>query len=320
MCTQSNLKKRPRKTLADTHGDILREMYLDKKMSINAIAAELGKKHHTVSSALKKLKIPLRSLSESRRLQFIGKTLADTHGKKICEMYEKKRMGTGLIAKKFGIAKSTVIYILKAKGVVMREQSEAIACQWEHDDGTRRNQMRQRMKTIQPLASKALLGTKRPDASVRMSDPTKNPAKNPEYQRKATRKRMETMKRLGYPDKTFHGGMREDLGIAVRSSWEANFARILNHLSIPWQYEPRSFPLDADGNKTYTPDFFLPNQNCYVEIKGRWIGDAKEKFLQFKEMYPDIKIVLINSNNYKYLVKYFEHLPNFEKKGKKRKK
>lgn len=37
-------------------------------------------------------------------------------------------------------------------------------------------------------------------------------------------------------------GYREDLGINLRSNWEANFARILNAYKIKFEFEPTVFP------------------------------------------------------------------------------
>ena len=51
---------------------------------------------------------------------------------------------------------------------------------------------------------------------------------------------------------------------------ELECARILDWYGIPWEYEPRSFVLerDAEGRVTsaFTPDFYLPEQNLYVEV------------------------------------------------------
>ena len=58
---------------------------------------------------------------------------------------------------------------------------------------------------------------------------------------------------------------------------EEMFANLLDFYRIPWDYEPRSFPLqwDKDGNvvEAFTPDFYLPEFDLYVELttmKDRW--------------------------------------------------
>ena len=51
---------------------------------------------------------------------------------------------------------------------------------------------------------------------------------------------------------------------------EGIFARILDFYGILWQYEPRTFALEWDDegkvSLAFTPDFFLPEQNLYVEL------------------------------------------------------
>ena len=58
--------------------------------------------------------------------------------------------------------------------------------------------------------------------------------------------------------------------VAFAHDSEAEFARILDFYHINWQYEPRSFVLerDADGNvlKCFTPDFYLPDHDLFIEI------------------------------------------------------
>ena len=51
---------------------------------------------------------------------------------------------------------------------------------------------------------------------------------------------------------------------------ELECAKILDYYGVPWAYEPRTFVLeeDADGRvlEAFTPDFYLPEQDLYVEI------------------------------------------------------
>lgn len=61
-------------------------------------------------------------------------------------------------------------------------------------------------------------------------------------------------------------GYREDIGHFVRSTWEANFARILNFLNVKYEYEYRQFDLGELG--VYLPDFYIPELLLFIEIKG----------------------------------------------------
>ena len=60
----------------------------------------------------------------------------------------------------------------------------------------------------------------------------------------------------------------EDLGHCVRSGWEANIARLLKFLGIEYVYEPKVFSIPKIGN--YLPDFYLPQYDLYLEVKGHW--------------------------------------------------
>ena len=98
----------------------------------------------------------------------------------------------------------------------------------------------------------------------------------------------------------FHSGFRSDLNHFVRSSWEANFCRILNYLNIRYEYEKYCFKL-LDG-RTYTPDFFIPSKNVFYEIKGYANND---KHLKFKEQYLDKKIIIVNEKYYNKLMRRY---------------
>jgi DNA-directed RNA polymerase subunit RPC12/RpoP len=76
-------------------------------------------------------------------------------------------------------------------------------------------------------------------------------------------------------------------GIFMRSNWEISYAKWLDNKSIKWLYEPKAFDL---GNTTYTPDFYLPESDTYIEIKGYWRDDAKKKFKLFKKLFSNINI------------------------------
>lgn len=86
-------------------------------------------------------------------------------------------------------------------------------------------------------------------------------------------------------------------GKTFRSSWEYEYAIWLEENSIDYFYESRKFKL-SDG-RTYTPDFYIPSKNEFVEIKGYWYENAKEKFCKFKEEYPDVKILIIEDKQWK---------------------
>lgn len=76
----------------------------------------------------------------------------------------------------------------------------------------------------------------------------------------------------------------------MRSSWEVKFAKFLDANNITWLYESKTFDL---GNCTYTPDFYLPETDEYIEIKGFWRDDAKFKYELTKIFYSEINLKLL---------------------------
>jgi len=54
-------------------------------------------------------------------------------------------------------------------------------------------------------------------------------------------------------------------GYRFRSRLEARWAVFFDTLGIKWEYEKEGYELDG---LLYLPDFWLPEQDCWVEIKG----------------------------------------------------
>lgn len=93
---------------------------------------------------------------------------------------------------------------------------------------------------------------------------------------------------------------------------EAEFANILDFYSIPWEYEPRTFPLqwDSEGHVTlaFTPDFYLPEQNIYVELttqSQKLVWKKNKKLRRLKELYPEINAKIVYGKDYSSLLKKF---------------
>ncbi|MCD6290690.1 MAG: hypothetical protein J7M34_09335 [Anaerolineae bacterium] len=93
---------------------------------------------------------------------------------------------------------------------------------------------------------------------------------------------------------------------------EEAFARILDYYGIEWEYEPRTFPLewDDEGNVTeaFAPDFYLPQQDLYIELttlRPRLTTRKNRKLRRMKELYPEVHIKLFKRQDMRDLmVKY----------------
>ena len=120
------------------------------------------------------------------------------------------------------------------------------------------------------------------------------------------------------------GGLREDLNKYFRSKWEANIARTFNYSNIVWEFEPKRFYFNdiGDGIESYLPDFYLPELDIWIEVKG-WMKDLdKLRINKFKEFYPEEyeKMVLIEEKLYIKIGKELSHLiPKWEFKNNKTK-
>ena len=93
---------------------------------------------------------------------------------------------------------------------------------------------------------------------------------------------------------------------------EAEFARILDFYHIVWQYEPRTFPIewDEEGNavKSFTPDFYLPQHDLYIELttlKQSLVTKKNRKVRRLRELYPDVNIKILYASDYRKLVEKF---------------
>ena len=83
-----------------------------------------------------------------------------------------------------------------------------------------------------------------------------------------------------------------------RSEFERSFAHWLIKNDVSYDYE--KFYLEYQPKiKKYTPDFYLPKQDIYIETKGFFDFAARQKHLLVKEQNPDIDIrfLFVNANN-----------------------
>ncbi len=80
--------------------------------------------------------------------------------------------------------------------------------------------------------------------------------------------------------------------IWLRSSFEMRVAKILTERNIRWEYEPIAFPLE-NIEKTYRPDFYLPDYDLWLEVKGWMRPSAQEKIDAFFIQYPDKNLTVL---------------------------
>lgn len=104
-----------------------------------------------------------------------------------------------------------------------------------------------------------------------------------------------------------HPGKSETVEFAHAS--ERQFAHLLDFYQIDWEYEPRSFDLDwdRDGNviQQFTPDFYLPAYDLYIEIttmNQKLVTKKNRKVRRLRELYPEVSCKIFYQRDYLSLV------------------
>ena len=93
---------------------------------------------------------------------------------------------------------------------------------------------------------------------------------------------------------------------------EAELARILDFYEVRWAYEPDTFPigwnLDGDVVESFSPDFYLPDLDLYVELttlKQKLVRKKNRKLRRLRELYPDVRIKLFYARDFRVLLLKF---------------
>ena len=103
---------------------------------------------------------------------------------------------------------------------------------------------------------------------------------------------------------------------------EQVFANLLDFYRIAWEYEPRNFPVqwDAEGriSESFTPDFYLPEFDLYVELttmKQSLVTRKNRKIRLLRELYPHLNVQIFYQKDFENLIfKYglAERPPRYE--------
>ncbi len=100
---------------------------------------------------------------------------------------------------------------------------------------------------------------------------------------------------------------------------EAELARILDFYGVRWTYEPDTYPigwnLDGDVVESFSPDFYLPDLELYVELttlKQKLVRKKNRKLRRLRELYPDIRIKLFYARDFRMLMLKFGRMALIE--------
>ena len=90
---------------------------------------------------------------------------------------------------------------------------------------------------------------------------------------------------------------------------EAEMARILDFYAVRWEYEPSTFPilwnLDGDVVESFSPDFYLPDLELYLEmttLRQKLVRKKNRKLRRLRELYPGIQIKLFYARDFRELM------------------
>ncbi len=114
---------------------------------------------------------------------------------------------------------------------------------------------------------------------------------------------------IEFEDRTFRTPVEEENGHFMHRS-EEEFSSMLDFYRIKWEYEPKTFMLewDSEGNvvEAFSPDFYLVDQDLYVELttqKPKQAWRKTRKIKRMKELYPDIQVRLIDKKGFESMLK-----------------
>lgn len=90
---------------------------------------------------------------------------------------------------------------------------------------------------------------------------------------------------------------------------EAEMARILDFYAVRWEYEPHTFPilwnLDGEVVESFSPDFWLPELDLYLELttlRQKLVRKKNRKLRRLRELYPAIHIKLFYARDFRALM------------------
>ena len=90
---------------------------------------------------------------------------------------------------------------------------------------------------------------------------------------------------------------------------EAEMARILDFYAVRWEYEPDTFPimwnLDGDVVESFSPDFYLPDLDVYLEmttLRQKLVRKKNRKLRRLRELYPSVNIKLFYARDFRALM------------------
>ncbi len=100
---------------------------------------------------------------------------------------------------------------------------------------------------------------------------------------------------------------------------EAEMSRILDFYAVRWEYEPHTFPilwnLDGAVVESFSPDFYLPDLDLYLEmttLRQKLVRKKNRKLRRLRELYPDLNVKLFYARDFRALMLKYGKLALFD--------
>jgi hypothetical protein len=86
---------------------------------------------------------------------------------------------------------------------------------------------------------------------------------------------------------------------------ERQLAKLLDFYGVAWQYEPQTFVLrrgeDGQPTEAFTPDFYLPQHDLFIEIttlSQKLVTKKNAKVRRLRELHPEIRVRILYQRDY----------------------
>ena len=85
--------------------------------------------------------------------------------------------------------------------------------------------------------------------------------------------------------------------VSMDSTWEVAMAERLDELGVKWMRNPNiklKYLSKSRRLRNYIPDFYLPEHDLYIEVKGYWTDAARHKMKSVLALNP-VKLLILES-------------------------
>jgi predicted nuclease of restriction endonuclease-like RecB superfamily len=89
----------------------------------------------------------------------------------------------------------------------------------------------------------------------------------------------------------------DGLEVLMDSTWEVAMAKKFDELGVKWRRDENmilEYRTVRNRKRKYIPDFYLPEYDLYVEVKGYWTDAARHKMVDVVER-NNVEVLILES-------------------------